>query len=180
MRERVLLAIIFLVGQSACRGDGGVKGTPEAAPEVNEDVVKQSAVKEADACDAAALGLASAAALPVWTVPEGCTPGGKSGRTIARTEAELAGVIECAAGKSAGFDFSKGAILAVGYTMSPASIGVGAFDDGKVITVVSRFRSPCPKDPMPRPIDTVAWFEVPDGGERTFAEKSCTVQPRCD
>ena len=71
------------------------------------------------------------------------------------------------------------ALVAAAYTLSPAGVGLGAFDDGKTVTLVSRQRSPCPGDPMPMPMNSTAWFVLPTGGERTFGAAACTVESTC-
>lgn len=179
------LVLVVLCSALACRpeptGDGKSVGDDTRAPEKPENA-KATPPPEApakpDPCGAAALGLGAARALDPWTLPSGCTPTGSRGKTIARTDAELAALVQCPAG--VGVDFSKQAVLAVGYTLSPAGVGLGAFDDGKVVTLVSRQRNPCPNDPMPMPMNTTAWFVVPGGGERTFADKVCKVETTCN
>lgn len=174
---------MLLCSTLACRpepaGDGK-PSTPEA-PDDETSVDKSTPPPDAtkpDPCGAAALGLGAARALDPWTLPSGCTPTGASGKAIARSDAELAALVQCPAG--AGVDFAAQAVLAVGYTLSPAGVGLGAFDDGNVVTLVSRQRNPCPNDPQPMPMNTTAWFVLPGGGERTFADKVCTVASTCD
>lgn len=150
-------------------GTSGVTTPPTPTPDV---------AAKPDPCGAAALGLGQAAALEPWNPPPGCSPRG-DGNAILRSDDELAPRLECSAGLNHLVDFTRHALLAVGYTLSPAGVGVGAFDDGKVITLVSRQRSPCPGDPMPMPMNTTAWFQLPAGAERTFSDKVCTVESTC-
>lgn len=145
--------------------------TPEPPP-------TPEATVRPDPCGAAALGLGQANALAPWTPPPGCSPRGH-GRSILRSDAELAPRLECSAGHNHLVDFTRHALLAVDYTLSPAGAGLGALDDGHVITLVSRQRNPCPGGPMPMPMNTTAWFLLPAGGERSFADATCTVESRC-
>jgi hypothetical protein len=182
MRELVL--VVLCSAAAACRPEPAGDGkpvTPETADTRAPDSVKPptDAPAKPDPCGAAALGLGAARALDPWTLPSGCTPTGSSGKTIARSDAELAAIVQCPAGVATGVDFSKQAVLAIGYTLSPAGVGLGAFDDGKLVTLVSRQRSPCPDDPRPMPMNTTAWFVLPGGGERTFADTICTVESTC-
>ena len=148
-------------------GTAAVKTTPDTP-----DAAKP------DPCGATALGLGQAVALELWSPPPGCSPRG-TGQAILRSDAELGPRIECTAGQNQLVDWTRHALLAVGYTLSPAGAGVAAFDDGKVITLVSRQRNPCPGDPMPMPMNTTAWFQLPAGGERSFADKVCTIDSTC-
>ncbi len=132
-----------------------------------------------DPCGAAALGLGPAAALAPWTPPPGCSPRG-DGQAILRSDAELAPRLECTAGMNHLVDFTRNALLVVGYTLSPAGAGLGAFDDGKVITLVTRQRNPCPGESMPMPMNTAAWYLLPAGAERSFADKTCTIASKCN
>lgn len=131
-----------------------------------------------DPCGAAALGLGQATALALWTPPPGCSPRG-NGKSILRSDADLAPRLDCSAGQHHRVDFTKHALLVVDYTLSPAGAGLGALDDGRVITLVSRQRNPCPGGPMPMPMNTTAWFLLPAGGERGFADTTCTVESQC-
>src|SRR5690606_6529134 len=112
---------------------------------------------KADPCSAAALGLGQASPLNSWQPPAGCTPRDAGTGTV-RGEAELAERLECPAGTAAGVDFSRHALLSVSHTLSPAEVGLIAFDDGATITLVTRQRSPCPDDPRPTPRHTIEWF----------------------
>lgn len=183
MREFVLgVAMIFAVDPSACRGGdaGGKAGPGDAKKESEAPPALQGGAANGgkqDPCGAEALRLGAAKAVPAWTIPTGCTPKGSSGNIIAKSDEELRAILECTAGS--GVDFGKQSVLAVGYSLSPAGAGMGAFDDGKVITLVSRQRSPCPGDPLPMPMNTMAWFVLEKGGERTFASATCTIASTC-
>lgn len=188
MQKFVLVVPVFAALACSCRG-----GTPESTaskdPPTGTTVaetratppptppVPDAAVKP-DPCGAAALGLGSAVALPLWTPPPGCSPRG-DGTKILRSDDELTPRLECTAGLNHLVDFTKQALLSVGHTLSPAGAGMLAFDDGKVVTLVSRQRNPCPGDPMPMPMNTTAWYLLPVGAERTFADKICTLDSQC-
>ena len=92
---------------------------------------------------------------------------------------ELTPRLECTAGLNHLVDFTRHALLVIGHPLSPAGAGVLAFDDGKVITVVSRQRSSCSGDPRPMPMNTTAWFLLPAGAERTFAARTCNLASQC-
>jgi hypothetical protein len=186
MRELVLgVAMIFAVEPSSCRGgadgkDAPVKDGVDAPVKdggVGAPVVKDAGGGKPDPCGAEALRLGSARVVAPWKIPAGCTPKGGQGNTIARSEEELKKVLECASGS--GVDFGEQAVLAVGYSLSPAGAGMSAFDDGEVVTLVTRQRSPCPNDPLPMPMNTMAWFLLAGGGERTFAGTNCTIESTC-
>jgi hypothetical protein len=179
MVRAIFLVSVFAAVDPSCRGDEGKR-----APDGGEAKTPPIAEREPDAgaatnpCDAAALGLGSAAALELWTPPTGCSPR-VNDRQFARSADELAPLLVCEAGVAAGVDFTKKALLGIEYTLSPAGAGLGAFDDGKVITVVTRQREPCAGGPMPMPMQATTWFLLPAGGERTFAEKTCTIPSKC-
>lgn len=187
MRMLALVAM-FAAIEPSCRGGAEAGGEAEArgkvaTPEVVEPTTpppaKADAVSKPDPCGAAALGLGQAVALARWTPPPtGCTPQG-SGTAIVRSGAELATRLECAAGTVAAIDFSQHALLSHGYSISPAGAGLVVFDDGKVVTLVTRQRDPCPGAPMPMPMNATAWFLLPAGAERTFANTICTIDSQC-
>jgi hypothetical protein len=68
----------------------------------------------------------------------------------------------------------------VAHSLSPAYAGGAVVDDGKAVTFVSRFRSPCPSDPLPMPIETRFAFALPKHAARAYREASCTIPPHCD
>lgn len=155
--------------------------TPEAADArpTEQAPPPSDAPDKSDPCSAAALGLGAARALEPWKLPSGCTPTDIDGPRLARGDAELAALVQCPPGVASGVDFAAQAVLAVGYTLSPAGVGLTAFDDGEVVTLVSRQRNPCPGDPRPMPIGKTDWFLLLGGGERTFDNKVCTVAATC-
>jgi len=181
MRELVLgVAMIFAVEPSSCRGGAGGKDAPVKDGGKDAPVVKDAGGaggEKQDPCGAEALRLGTAKVVTPWKIPAGCTPRGGTGNTIAKSEEELKAILECTSGS--GVDFGAQAVLAVGYSLSPAGAGMSAFDDGEVVTLVTRQRSPCPNDPRPMPMNTMAWFLLEKGGERTFANTICTIDSTC-
>lgn len=180
MRAFVVLSVIAALETSCDRGTNQTaekESLREAKQEAQTPEAKQKPAKP-DPCGAAALNLKDAKALTTWQPPPGCMARG-DGVAVIRSEDELKARLECPAGVAAGVDFTKQALLVDAYMMSPASTGVIAYDDGKVVTLVSRQRSPCPNDPQPMPMNATAWFVVPGGGARTTAEAVCTVESTC-
>lgn len=187
MRTKVLVVPLF-AALAACgsapesatsKDPSGAAGAAAATttPPPPDAAGKADAAKP-DPCGAAALGLGQAVALEPWNPPPGCSPRG-DGKAILRGDAELTPRLECTAGMNQIVDWTRHALLAVGYTLSPAGAGLGALDDGRVITLVTRQRSPCPGDPRPMPMNTTAWFRLPAGAERSFAERTCSVESVC-
>lgn len=183
--QKPLLALPLLAAFACAAPESATTRTPPPKVETADgktppptDPTSKSDATKSDPCGPAALGLADAKPLEPWTPPPGCSPRG-DGTNILRSDDELTPRLECTAGLNHLVDFSKHALLAVGYSLSPAGAGMGALDDGKVVTRVARQRSPCPGDPMPMPMNTTAWFLLPVGAERTFADKTCTVESTC-
>jgi hypothetical protein len=86
----------------------------------------------------------------------------------------------CGKDATLGVDFAKTTLVRVTWTMSPAASGLTAFDDGKTITLATRFRSPCPNDPRPMPMSMTSWFQIPSAkATRAFGDATCTFQPTC-
>jgi hypothetical protein len=134
---------------------------------------------KSDPCSAASLQLGKTTVLRAWQPPEKCTAKTRA-RTILRTKAELDAAFECENGVAHGVDPKRVALVQVSWNMSPAAVGLDAHDDGKNITLVTRFRRPCPKDPHPMPITRAMWFVLPSSaGERGFAEANCTIDTKC-
>ena len=132
----------------------------------------------ADPCSADALKL-KAKALTAWKLPERCTAK-TSARTVLKTKAEVDAAFQCDKGVSLGIDTTKLALVQVPWMMSPAAAGLIAYDDGKRITLVTKFRQPCPNDPHAMPINLTSWYLLPaDGKDRDFAETNCTLPKQC-
>lgn len=177
-----LFAAMILATAPACRGPDatGDSATPRPRDSTPEPPIttKKDAVAAPDPCAAAALGLGEAASLAAWEPPRECRPIGE-GTAHVRDAKQLATRLECPAGITPGVDFTRNAVLSIEYSLSPAGAGLLAYDDGKVVTIVSRQRSSCPDDPMPMPMQVTSWFLLPDGGQRTLANTVCTLAPQC-
>lgn len=173
MRECLLVAALAVVGPG-CRG--GVE-VGERGPTTKHDGTGDAA----DPCGAAALGLAGAATLAPWKPPAGCTSRGDGGgHLLVRDVGQLRQRLACDEGAAVDVDFSRQALLAASYTLTPAGAGLAAFDDGKVVTLATRHRTTCPDEPLPMPLPpTTIWFVVPGGGERSVAGTTCTVPTTC-
>lgn len=167
MQARSSLLVVLAIG---C---GASEGAPEGAPAKDGKVV--------DPCSPSALKLPGATRLPAWKPPERCTPrSAGSERAVLRTQADIDANFECSQGTSLGVDLTKQAIVRVSWNMSPAAVGLDALDDKKTLTFVTRFRSPCPKDPHPMPITMTMWYLLPAGGaDRGFADANCTIETKC-
>ena len=177
---RILLAVPILAALVSCgSAPESTTTSKDPATRIAADAGPVTDSPRPDPCGAAALGLGQAAALEPWTPPPGCSPRG-DGQAILRSDAELTPRLECTAGMNHLVDFTRHALLVVGYTLSPAGAGLGAFDDGKVITLVTRQRNPCPGAPMPMPMNAAAWYLLPVGAERSFADKTCTIESKCN
>lgn len=135
---------------------------------------------KAGSCEAVTKPLGKS--LPAWKVPEGCTlkTGGRAPQLIA-SEADARQRLECKDPKAKlGVDFGKQQLVVVTRSFSPAQVGLEALDDGKKVTMVSRQRLPCPRDPRPMPGPDSAFAYTLTSGARTFAEASCNVETKCN
>jgi hypothetical protein len=132
-----------------------------------------------DPCSAAALGLGGAVQLTAWKMPDGCALKDVGASIILRSEADATAHVVCT-GAPLGNDFAKTALVVNQTTLSPAATGVLAFDDGKLLTWVTRFRTPCPDDPQPMPVPVSLVFPVEANAGREFDDKSCTAPPACN
>lgn len=178
-----LALVVPVFAALACSGRGAPESTTASKDgpgktEAAGGKAQPDASGKPDPCGAAALGLGEARPLEPWRPPPGCSPRG-DGTQILRSDDELTPRLECTAGLNHLVDFTKHALLSVGYSLSPAGAGMGALDDGKVVTRVMRQRNSCPGEPMPMPMNTTAWFLLPAGAERTFADKVCTIESTC-
>lgn len=167
-------ALLLLVATCAC-------SARTRASDGSGDSAGQEA---ADApCAPATLGLADATVIPSWRPPPGCTytGGGADGtRVLVTSDAELAQHFTCAEGAASGLDFAASQLVVETRSLSPAGVGGEVVDDGRTVTYISRFRSPCPDDPMPYPMNVSVFYLLPAGQSREFAEASCTLPPDCD
>jgi hypothetical protein len=130
---------------------------------------------EDDPCTPAALGLPSSKPAAIFELPAGCTFAGT--KTWIASVEDAREAFDCEP-DALGVDFASEAIIVSSGTLSPAQTGSWALDDGIKITMVSRFRDPCPDDPQPMPTPFTATFRVP-AGARTFSDVSCTVKTKC-
>jgi hypothetical protein len=115
--------------------------------------------------------------LVTWKAPEGCTPKGGSGTVTIKSEEELKAHFDCKT--FTGIDFAKNPLVIDHRMMSPAFAGNDVLDDGKQITIVTKFRSSCPNEPPPMPAPYMLSYLVPGGGPRTFAQATCNVDYKC-
>jgi hypothetical protein len=133
---------------------------------------------DSSACTPAKLGIPEAKPLAIWKAPEGCEKKGGSGTVTVKSDEELKAHFDCK-GAPTGIDFAKQSLVVAYRTLSPAGAGTDVLDDGQKVTIVNKFRSPCPKDPQPMPAPYTLSFLVPAGGPRTFGETTCNVVWKC-
>jgi hypothetical protein len=137
-------------------------------------------LKPVDPCGAQGLKLGTAKPLAAWKIPDNCTPKSISDKRILKTQKDLDEQFDCTKGAKVGVDSANQSIVAVSWNQSPAAIALDAWDDGKTITLVTRFRQNCPKDPRPMPMQTARWYAAPANADRAFAEATCTVPTKCN
>lgn len=167
---RLIHAVIGLSILSGCahEAEGGTRQTPPP--------------READTT-CTAPGLERAHRLDIVAMPPGCTfTNGGSTRAprVLRTADELTASIACQGAPPPSIDMATHDVYVVTYTMSPAGTGLVTFDDGATLTFVSRFRQPCPDDPMPMPMNATFAFTMPKDATRVYAEANCTMPLDCD
>lgn len=136
-----------------------------------------SAAATTDPCSPAALKLPDAKPLAPWQPPAGCVLRAGAPAVLVASDAEAANVFDCK-DTPLGVDFGTHAVVVVHRTLSPATIGVAALDDGKTVTLVNKARNPCPNERPPMPVPATFVFLVAPG-DRAFADASCTVQTKC-
>jgi hypothetical protein len=132
-------------------------------------------------CEAVAKQHAKSTKLAAFKPPANCTPkGGDRAPYLVKTEDDARPNLECKDPKAKlGVDFTKQHLVVTSRSMSPAQVGMDVYDDGKVVTFVSRDRSPCKGDPQPMPGPNTTFIYQLKAGARTFAEASCTVETKC-
>jgi hypothetical protein len=159
-------------GGGAEGGAGSGAGTSTGATTIDES-----------ACTADALKLVGARPAPIWKAPEGCTlrPAGAGGLPIiVRTEEELQAHLECKGKVASGVAFERESVVLAVRTLSPAGTGTNVFDDGKIVTLVSKQRSPCKNEAPPMPVSyTMAFTIAASPVGRTFTESTCKVSAPC-
>jgi hypothetical protein len=137
--------------------------------------------KPVDPCSAQALKLGDASPLVEWKPPPGCTSKTHTS-VVFRAKAALDAQFDCTKGTALAVDLTKYVLIQISQTMQPAAIGLDAFEDGKVLTLVTRFRTPCPKDRYTMSRSMTAWFlmpRVPSWGDRRLDRASCTIELKC-
>lgn len=127
-------------------------------------------------------GLESAQALPVITMPQGCSfiePGTLEAPLVVANESDFRAHLHCESATPPTVDFAVNDVLLVGHVASPAHGGSAVLDDGARVSFVSMQRTPCPTDypPMPTPMSFA--FMLPKGATRTWTTAMCTLPPRC-
>jgi hypothetical protein len=132
-----------------------------------------------DPCGAAALGLGKATLMTPWKMPDGCELVGVGESIILRDDNDAAAHTRCT-GAPLGHDFTKAALVVKQDTLSPASTGIIAYDNGTTITWVTTFRTPCPDDPQPMPVPITLVYPVEAKAGRAFDDKNCTRPTPCD
>lgn len=183
-REVCLLLVMASAGATACHHTGRVDSSSDSGSTTTGNAMgtatataTAAAVTEAPHCKADGLG--AARLVTAWKPPEGCHWRGLAhGATvIMHNEADLvAGALDCPA---SGVDFTKNDVVVAGRALSPATVGVDVYDDGKKVTFVSRQRGPCPKEYPPMPITIAVAFLIPAGETRTFDEATCKQAWKC-
>ena len=134
----------------------------------------------ADPCSPDALKLPKATVLKTWEPPYTCHPDVKQSRTIIHNQTELTAVFKCDPNVHPTLDFKNQSLVIVTWQMSPAAVSLGGFDDGKLLTLVTRFRHNCPKDPQAMPAPGEAYFLIPAAdAKRTYGEATCTLDNKC-
>jgi hypothetical protein len=134
----------------------------------------------ADPCSPDALKLPKATVLETWEPPYTCHPDVKAPRTIIHNQAELTAAFKCDPNVHPTIDFKARSLVIVTWQMSPAAVSLGGFDDGKLLTLVTRYRRNCPKDPQAMPAPGESFFLIPAAdAKRTYAEASCTLDNKC-
>ena len=166
----------LLIAVAGCPKSGpSVEPTPEFEPPQKHDKSKTDAQ---DPCSPEALKLSAATKLlDSWKLPASCAVQG-TGTVVIKTQAEATKRFDCG-GAKLGVDFAKSSIVVTSRSLSPATVGVDAFDDGKTITFVDRFRPPCSRDPHPMPSPPLTFVYLVTPGNRAFADASCTVESKC-
>lgn len=155
-RPAAIVALVLALSQAAC-----------------------AAAAAADDAPCSARGLKLGDAKRLTAVAGQCTPRHPGDAPLViRDKAALAEKLDCPAGPPP-VDFDRQALIVVSRVLSPATVGIDAFDDGKVVTLVTRARRPCPDDPRPMPTPATYLFVIAAPAARTFAEASCTATSRC-
>jgi hypothetical protein len=136
----------------------------------------------ADPCSPDALKLPSAKPLASWSPSTSCSlaHAGHDGHDVVHSQTELDRLFSCATGSAPHFDFTHASLVVVSWTMAAAATGLDALDDGQTLTLVTRFRKPCPGDLHPMQVNDTRFFVIPSASAtRTFGTASCTLDTKC-
>jgi hypothetical protein len=133
--------------------------------------------KPIDPCGADALKLGAATPVAVWKPPAGCRA--KRNSIVLSTKAALDAQFDCAKGTAVVIDFTKYRLVQVTQNMLPAALELDALDDGKTLTLVTRFRNRCPKDAFMPSMSRTIWFLLRAGTDRSLDRASCLVEMKC-
>jgi hypothetical protein len=176
---RVVMASMAL---AAC----GRGGRPEKIADGGTSAIATNATTASTAVTEPALprckaeGLGAAKLVDPLKLPDSCHWRGLAhgSTTIMRSEADLAaGALDCTT--SSGVDFAKNNVVVSGRSLSPATVGIDVYDDGKKLTFVSRQRGSCPNEYPPTPITIPLALLIPAGETRTFADAMCKQEYKC-
>jgi len=127
-------------------------------------------------------GLEHAHSVPALQIPRECSATGGSfdAPRAVRSQDELASALSCSEGTTLpNFDMRRRDVYVLRFSMSPAYGGSEIFDDGHIVTFLTRDRPPCPGDPRPMPMESSMAFSLPHGAARTFRHLACTLPRRC-
>jgi len=135
-----------------------------------------------DPCSAAALGISNASLMTAWTPPAGCTVVHAPARGIVSSQADLASLFRCdATATPPKLDFTHNSLVVVTWDMGPGATSVDALDDGTTVTLVTKARSPCPREPRPLAMQRTDWFVIATANaSRNFGDRSCTKPSTCE
>jgi len=169
---RLLFALSILVASCGHAADGSTPESPERGGAAGSGA-SRTCVPD---------GLENAREVEPFFPPQGCgfSAGGSTAAPLVVHDAtELAAAMSCSNAPMPSFDFTSNDLYLVRYTMSPATTGLGARDDGATLSFYSRFRQPCPDDPMPMPMSSTAAFSMPKNATRTYRDTNCTLPLDC-
>jgi hypothetical protein len=162
MAAMTRLTFVLVVLAAACGKKAPDGKTPDDTGDTTPD--------PPDTC-----AVAGATPLAVWTPPAGCELRDIGAATWIKTADDVAAHLACTGTAPA----VTTPVVAISRQLSPATVGFDAYDDGKTITWVGKQRNPCPGEPPPMPITRTYAFTVPAGGDRAYAESTCTVAVKC-
>lgn len=194
MIVRLLVTMTFVVAcskPSPSSGGGNEGSSKSSEPGTAEPAGKSGGFQPArgadnpddnDPCSAAKLGLSGAKKLGRKMLRRGCWPKPITAPLLITKQSEFSENVDCGSGGSTddAHNWSNGMLVVTSHAPSPAGVGLIAYDDGKAITFVSMQRTPCPNDPQPMPgANETHVFIAEPNGQRTFADRACTVQQAC-